>query len=409
MFAHVARQAIYDQNLSVIGYELLFRNGSENCFPDVSPDEATSSMIASSHLSIGVEKLTNNSLAFINFHQDTLLYRFPSTLNPLNVVVEIVETVEVTEELIQACEHISKMGYAIALDDYDFSEKWDSLLHLAKYIKIEVDEIDHSQFHVIEKIKTFQEQGKHIVVERIEDQSTFKQLKDLGIDYFQGYFLSKPEMIAHKDIPVSVTAVVELVSISMKPEFDLQKVTELFESDVGLSYKLMRFVNNPMSPNTQKINSMSHALRYMGTIELKKFIALLALANLKGQKPLDLVVMSLSRAKFCKSISMALNKSQDPPNSFIMGLFSLIDALLDMPMEKLMSNLPFNTDIKNVLCAQGDPSDLEHEYRLCIAFEQTNWKEIDRLSRSINIPLSTLFKLHQEAIAWADSMKNSFD
>ena len=130
MFAYVARQAIYDTQKRVLGYELLFRDGVQNCFPDISPDEATSSLLAQSHLSIGVENITMNKLAFINFHQDTLLYRFPSSLVPLNVVIEIAETVDLNPDLIAACEHIANLGYKIALDNYDFAPQWEPLIPL---------------------------------------------------------------------------------------------------------------------------------------------------------------------------------------------------------------------------------------------------------------------------------------
>ena len=154
MFSYVARQAIYNVEKRVFAYELLFRDGDSNCFPDMSPDEATSSMIANSHLTVGLEDITFNKPVFINFHRDTLLYRFPSTLDRSSVIIEIVETVEVNDELVQACKHIRDLDYQLALDDYDFSPKWDVFLPFTDVIKVEVEEIEKHGAVAVAKIQT---------------------------------------------------------------------------------------------------------------------------------------------------------------------------------------------------------------------------------------------------------------
>lgn len=409
MFAYVARQAIYDSEKRVFAYELLFRDGVKNCFPDISPDEATSSMLAGSHLSVGVESITGNKPAFINFHQDTLLYRFPSTLDPLNVVIEIVETVEVTSELIKACEHIRNLGYKIALDDFDFSKQWDAIMHLVSYIKLEVDLVDLQDPVVIQKLADFKQQGKTLLAEKVETHNEFERFKEAGFDYFQGYFLSRPEVIKHKDIELSTTSVAELVSISVSEEFDIEKVNKVFEKDVGLTFKLMRFINNPMFNKRQKIETLDHALKYLGHVELKKFIALLAIANLKGNKPIDLLVTSLARAYFCKLLATAMEQKEDPPNSFILGLFSKIDALLDTAMVDVLKTLPFSDTIVDVLCEVNEEGMLASQYRLCKALDRADWDSIDTISKEIKLSISEIFTMHYEAINWANEMKSTFD
>jgi EAL and modified HD-GYP domain-containing signal transduction protein len=408
MFAYVARQAIYDTKKRVFAYELLFRDGVQNCFPDISPDEATSSMLAGSHLSIGVENITMNKPAFINFHQDTLLYRFPSTLDPLNVVIEIVETVEVNPELIAACEHITNLGYKIALDDYDFAPHWEVLMPLVSYIKLEVDAIDKNNPAIMKRIFEFKKQGKTLIAEKVETIEEYEDLKEMGFHYFQGYFLSRPEMVKHKNIEVSVSSIVELVGISVSKEFDLKKVNTVFEKDVGLSFKLMRFINNPLFNKRQKIDTLAHALKYLGQVELKKFIALLAIANLKGNKPLDLILTSLARAHFCKLLGIAMKQKEDPPHGFLLGLFSLIDALLDKPMPEIMKSLPFSEEIKAVLCQQNTKGLFAQQHQLCIAFERADWKTIDKLANENSIEQPELFSMYYKSVAWADGMKATF-
>ena len=137
MFAYVARQAILDRDKQVYGYELLFRDGKQNCFPNVAPDEATSKILASNHLTLGLDEITNGQIAFINFYEDTLLYRFPTSLDPMSVVIEIVETAPISKALLAACKHIKQLGYRLALDDHDFDPKWDVFLPYIDIIKIE--------------------------------------------------------------------------------------------------------------------------------------------------------------------------------------------------------------------------------------------------------------------------------
>jgi EAL and modified HD-GYP domain-containing signal transduction protein len=408
MFAYIARQAIYDLEKQVYAYELLFRDGVSNCFPDISPDEATSNMIANSHLTMGVEDITLNKHAFINFHQNTLLYRFPSTLDPLNVVVEIVETVEVDSELLKACEHIRNLGYRIALDDYDFAPRWEPLIELCNFIKIEAELIENANLKQLKKIRELKDKGIKLVAEKVETLEQFQKYKTMGFDLFQGYFLARPEVVKHKSLDAALTSIIELVGISTSPDFDINKVNDVIEKDVGLSFKLMRFINNPTFNKRNKIESLSHALKYMGSVELKKFIALLALANLKGEKPEDLITLSLIRAKFCALMSLAANQKDNPPNSFILGLFSYLDALLDQPMESLMPKLPVSDAIKDALLNPKSVSKLANQLRLCRAFELADWENIEKLSTTIELDTEELYEMHYTAMKWTNDVKNSF-
>ena len=407
MFAYVARQAIYNVEKRVFAYELLFRDGDSNCFPDMSPDEATSNMIATSHLSIGIEDITFNKPAFINFHRDTLLYRFPSTLDPLSVVIEIVETVEVNDELVQACKHIRNLGYQLALDDYDFGARWDVFLPFVDYIKVEVEEIEKQGAAAVAKIQNLNNHGVKIIAEKVETHEQFERFKDMGVKLFQGYFLARPEMIRHRDLNASLHSVTELVSLSNSPNFDVKEVTKVIEHDVGLAYKLMRFVNNPLINKRQKIESLQHALNYMGHIEIKKFIALLALANLRGEKPGELLIQSLVRARFCSLISVELELPENPPSSFLLGLFSMLDALLDQPMESLVQKLPVGEELQDALCRKNTDSNMGLQLRACFAFEEANWDEIDYIAEEFEITGERLYTLYYEAMHWAQNMSTS--
>lgn len=408
MNTYVARQAIYNKAKHVFGYELLFRDGEDNCFPDICPDEATSKILAGSHLSVGVEKIANNKIAFINFHTDTLINRFPLTLDPDNVVIEIVETVEVSSDLVKACKHMKKQGYRIALDDFDFKAHWAPLLPLIDYIKVEVAMVEAATPEQLAMLKRSQNQGITLIVERVETHEEFDRCVAAGFDFFQGYFLSKPQMVSHKDIEVSLDTVAELITISTSKEFDTARVQTIFENDVGLTFKLMRFVNNPLMNKRNSIDSVGHAIHFLGETALKKLIALLVLAKMRGNKPEELVLSCLVRARFCRLLAIKIGLEENPPNSFIVGLFSHVDALLDQPMSEVMKNLPFNKPIKDTLCRLDTNSEISKILNLCCALDQADWRMIDNVSKTLGISTDGLFCMHYEALAWAQDMHNSF-
>ncbi|MBL4630093.1 MAG: HDOD domain-containing protein, partial [Paraglaciecola sp.] len=145
--------------------------------------------------------------------------------------------------------------------------------------------------------------------------------RDMGFDYFQGYFFAKPEVIKQKKLPTSKLSLIQLIGASAEAEFDLAKVSTIIERDVSLSYKLLRFINNPLVNKANEISNLRHALNYMGQVEVKKFIALLALANLGDNKPVELIHLSLVRAKFCDLMGQAISLSNNPPTGFLLGLF----------------------------------------------------------------------------------------
>lgn len=403
MFAYVARQAILDAESQVYAYELLFRDGKSNCFPDISPDEATSKLITGSHLSLGVEEITDGKLAFINFHTDSLLYRFPTSLNPQNVVIEVVETVKIDNNLINACKHISNLGYKVALDDHDFDPKWDVLIPYVSVVKVDISECSFEK--IAQHIGKFKDAGLKLVAERVETKEQFERCKELGFNLFQGYYFAKPETLKQRKIPSSKMILLELMQASAKLEFNYTEVAKIIEKDVALSYMLLRFINNPIMNKRNKISSLNHAVTYMGEVEIKKFIALVALANLADDKPPELVHLSLVRAKFCELVCIAKKELDNPPKGFLVGLFSLLDALLDQEMSQLMDKMPLSDDLKSALC--GMNNNLKDYLSLARAFEYGDWNGVKRHSAKVKLDQKMLHSFYNESIKWGHSMVKS--
>ncbi len=403
MFAYVARQAILDRDKNVFGYELLFRDGKQNCFPNIAPDEATSKILASNHLTLGLDEITGGKISFINFYEDTLLYRFPTSLDPMGVVIEIVETAPISNALLAACKHIKQLGYRLALDDHDFDPKWDVFLPFIDIVKVDIRESDYDT--IKRNVPKFKEAKVKLIAEKVENYKEFEQYHELGFDYYQGYFYAKPEVIKQKNIPSSKLSLIELIGESSKMEMDFNKINGIIERDVALSYMLLRFINNPLVNKRNKITSLRHALNYMGEVELKKFIALLALANLGDEKPMELLQVSLVRAKFCELLAQHRHESENPPKGFLVGLFSAIDALLDRKMEDIVGNLPLTEDLKLALC--GQKNNLLFYLEIAKTFETGNWLRTRKLAKAIKVDQKLLHGIYNQALVWSNAMRQA--
>ncbi|GFD90734.1 histidine kinase [Tenacibaculum sp. KUL152] len=403
MFAYVARQPIFDVNREVYAYELLFRIGEENCFPDIPPDEATSKILTSTHLSLGIEEITGDKKAFINFHRDTLMFRFPTSLDASKVVIEVVETVEVDDALVAACKHIRGLGYPIALDDYDMKGKWEDFIPFTSVVKIDITEIPHDKIPAL--VERFKSKKIKLVAERIETYEEFRKFKEMGFDYFQGYFLARPEIVRHRKLGPSSLTMMQLLTLSSQSKLNFDEVNKIIERDPSLTYLLLRFINNPLVNKRHKITSLKHALTFMGELEVKKFISLLALANLNDGQPTELMQMALVRAKFCELVYTKIHSNDDPMTGFLTGLLSLLDAMMEQSIEDLVSKVPISDGVKDALC--GKPGLLRNCLTLSQYFERAKWAGIQQFAGKYDIKQSLLHSYYNEAIKWAKHMHNA--
>lgn len=397
MYCYLARQPILDQNRKLYGYELLFRDGVANCFPNINADEATSKLITEHHLLMGVEKITGGVQAFINFSADTLIHHFPTSIDPKSMVIEILETVPISNELLVACRELHRMGYKLALDDHDFDPKWDIFFPYVSVIKVDVRQFDLLQ--VSKFVSRVRQHQVTLLAEKVETAEEFQKLKQLGFELFQGYFFAKPEMLKHKKIASNKLNLLMLIAESSKVNLDFNQLSAIVERDLGLSYKLLRFVNSSSFAREKAIGSLKHAMVYMGEAELKKFIALLALANLSEDGPNELLNMSIVRARFCDRLAALKGDAMNPPAAFLTGLFSLVDALLEQPLENLLNDLPILAEIKAALLE--NTGHLGQYLLLAKAFEYGDWALQQQLAAEIFGQEMDLNNEYMLAIEWA--------
>ncbi len=397
MYGYIARQPIFNKAKETIGYELLFRDGEANAFPNIDADEATSKLIMQHHLLMGVERVTSNKLAFINFSEETLLHHFPTSIKPESMVIEVLETVPPTPELLATLKYLKELGYQLALDDHDFDPKWDPFLPFISYLKVDVQQFNLLQ--ISRHLRRVADYPFTLLAERVETAEQFEKLKLMGFQLFQGYFFARPEMLKHKQLSSNKANLLALMAEASARTLDFERLADICQRDLGLSYKLLRFINH--SGQSQAITSVKHAMVYMGEAELKKFLALLVLANLQDGAPDELLRQSLVRARFCDALANHVKLIKNPPSSFLTGLFSNVHLIVEQPQDELLAQLPLVPEVKLALLKRE--GQFGHFLKLTEALEQADWPLTDDLLQSLPEG-AELAPIYLEAVAWAESI-----
>ena len=400
MDIYVARQPIFDVKKCIFGYELLFRTDMANFFPEMEGDSATSKLLSNSFFNIGIEKIAGSNLAFINFTQELLLKQLPLMFSQDRLVVEILENVQPDRDVIEACQEIALNGYIIVLDDFFYKPSLEPLIEVADIIKIDVKATPLEE--VGDLVKKMTERGVDLLAEKVETHDEFKKALKMGFRYFQGFFFSKPEVLAGKEISTPQMQLLEIMAEVNKEDFEFNRLEKMIVRDASISYKLMRLINSAYFKRAKEISSIRQAIVMIGEAGIRRFLSLISMAGLAGNKPDELIRVSLIRAKFCELIGNNSGKSADTSELFTLGLFSLIDAIMDDSMENLMSQIPLSSNIKEVLISRT--GDLSGYLSLVEAYERGDWEEIERATNNMGIDQSHLPGQYMESLSWADSL-----
>ncbi|MGV2872079.1 EAL and HDOD domain-containing protein [Colwellia sp. E150_009] len=399
MYFYAARQPILDINKKLYAYELLFRDSIDNVFPDIDGDEATSKMIEASKFNMGISDFTSNKLAFINFTLDTLSAGYPEMLTNEEVVVEILETIKPGKKLLSLCKDLHSKSYIIALDDYEHQAVWVHFYPYIKIIKVDIQQTDFNEIKtIIEAIKDF----PHIdlLAEKVETYEEYEQALQLGFKYFQGFFFAKPEMIKTKNLSPSQLAMAELLYETSKPELDLTNITGVFERDVTLSYKLLRYANSAIFRRQSEISTIKQALVMLGSSELKRFLGLMFAITANPGKPTELIKLAMTRAKFCELIAHDIKSKVDESTAFLIGLLSMIDAILDEELDVVLAKLPLAAEIKDpLLTRKGIMAAI---IKLVEFIEHAQWEKTNIVMEKLKLNKEQAVKHYNDALAWAD-------
>ena len=397
----IARQPIFDAKLRIYGYELLYRSNEAmpmNVFTPCEPDQATSSVLVNSMFLFGIEKLTHGKLAFVNFSRSMLVSDVMSFLPEKQIVVEVLETVEPDALTLSACERLKAAGYKIVLDDFVYNQRMEPLIDIADIIKID---FLTSSAEYCESITKQLRRNKNIVflAEKVETYEQYHQAVSWGYTLFQGYFFCKPLLLDTRDIQGSKLIYFRLLKELNDPDVGIKRIEEIIQKDLALSYKILKYINSAAHGLAAKISSIKQAVTMLGNEKLSKFVTIVLLKGLGQDKPTELVVTALIRGRFAELIAAATGLKVQSSEAFLIGMFSLMEAILDQPMDKILGGLPLDGAISGAL--QRQPGKLTSILETVIAYEQGDWAKYAIFCQAIELNHASAKKLYLEAVSWA--------
>ncbi|HXX44797.1 MAG TPA: HDOD domain-containing protein [Candidatus Acidoferrales bacterium] len=394
---YAARQPILTADQQVYGYELLFRDSLENSFTSNDPDAASRNVLDSSIL-MGLDVLCDGRRAFINCTRDLLLRGYITLLPPNQTAVEILETVQPDELVISTCRRLKDSGYLIALDDFSENDPREPLVEVADVIKIDMRATSMDACAAL--VKRYATPRRRLLAEKTETREEFQAARKAGFSYFQGYFFRKPEIVQAREIPANRVNYLRLLQAISQPEADPHKIEEILKGEASLCYRLLRYLNSPIFGFRQEVKSVRHALTILGDREMRRWIRLVTTLTAAQNKPTDLILTALTRARFCEMISTKINRGSS--DLFLVGLLSVMDAILEMPMGLVLDGIAVEPDTRAVLL--GEQCSLTPIYDLMLAQEAGEWSAAERLSEQLHLANTFAADVHWSAMQWASEM-----
>lgn len=387
----VARQPIYDRDLKVYAYELLFRHANVPTAEFIDGDQATSQVILNAFTLIGLDHLVGNRKAFVNITRGFLTAERPIPFPVDRVVLEVLEGANPDDELLDALRRLSRQGYTISLDDFVYDQRLLPLVEQADILKIELGEVADADLPgMVERLRNY---NVKLLAEKIETHEQFERCRELGFDYFQGYFLERPDVVGTKSIATGELSVLRLLSALYRPNIDINELEERISEDLSLSYKLLRYLNSAFFSLPRRVDSIRQAIVLLGTEELRAWATLLALTA-ASNKPSELMVTLMIRAKMCELLARRLGL-EAPFRYFTLGLFSGLDALLDAPLDQILAQLPLSDQmVAALLRHEGDAGQL---LRTVINYQHGNWDKATAIVAS-----EIVIEAYLDALRWAD-------
>jgi len=390
----VGRQPICNKQLEVVAYELLFRSSEANYADFKDENCATSQIIVNAFIDIGLDRIVNDKNAYINITHDIIMDGHLTEFDERRLGLEILEGVPVDDELVDAVRSLSQRGHTILLDDFIFHEDLIPLVEIADIIKIDVLQLDNEAIE--EHVAILRKHDVELLAEKVEGPEMFEFCKNLGFDYFQGYFFCKPKVICGKRIPEGRLAIVQLLAKLQDPKTEFSDLEGFISKDVSMSYRLLRIINTAQYGLNRRVDSIKEALVILGFRAIRNWISLLSMSNIDG-KPHELMVVAMVRGRMCELLAQKTGR-RDHDSFFTVGLLSVLDALLDQPMDRVLKSLPISKEINTALLDHVGP--LGEALTCALAYERGDWDKLvfDRVRRD------SYTKIYLDSVRWADDV-----
>ena len=393
----MARQPILTGNEQVFGYELLFRDGVEDYFRHTDADAASRSTLDTSLL-MGLDVLCDGRLAFINCTRETLLKDYISLLPPSQAVVEILESVPVDDLVKAACVRLKEGGYTIALDDFIADDPRTELAEFADIIKVDMKNTSAEQRGAL--VKRFGSARCRMLAEKVETREEFTACKKAGFQYFQGYFFRRPELLHAREIPKNQVNYLRLLQAISHEEIVAKEIEDIIKGEASLCYRLLRYLNSAAFSFASEIHSVRHGLAILGEREVRRWVRLVAALGAGQNKTSDLVLSALVRARYCELLGAKV--SHGDSDLFLVGLLSLMDVILEIPMGVVLEGISLDRETRAVLL--GQKSVLGSIFELMLCQEAADWQKVSALSTQLKLPESFATTCHWQAMQWAREM-----
>lgn len=390
---YAARQPILTMDERVFGYELLFRSGAENHFSCSDPTDATRSVIDMSSL-LGLGILCDNTLAFINCTRDILLSEFITLLPPENVVLEVLASVPPDEEVMLALTQLKRVGFKIALDDYAVGDPREPLAYFADFIKVDLRQTSLTDAGII---AAGHKAVCRMVAMKVETRQDFQLARKAGFQLAQGYFFRRPQMVRTWTGSANRAIHLSLLNAVMKTDLDLGEIEELIKKDATLCFRLLRYLNSPMFGFRSEICSVRQALMILGENETRRWCRLAVTLEIAHDRTSDLMLAALTRARFCELLGPKV--ADGNIDLFLLGLLSLMDAILEIPIASVVDALSVHQDIK--LALTGKECRLTPLYNLMLAVEAGEWDIVSHLCEEQHVPEALVSGTQWKAMEWA--------
>jgi len=392
-----ARQPIFDVDMEVEAYELLYRRPREDRANFIDGDHATARVVIGAFVDVGLDKVTGAAPAFINCTHSLLSSDVLASLPPGRVVLEVLEDVQLDDELVRSMERLHDQGYRFALDDFVWRDGAERLLKLVDYIKLDVMALGLDG--VREQITHLDGWRGTLIAEKVETQQEQKACEAMGFHLFQGYFLQRPETMDSTSMPASRHSILKLVARVYDPEVGLPEIEKIIASDVGLSYRILRIINSAYYHMPREVTSIRQAVSLLGLRFTRMWVSLIALADL-GDAPAEVITGACIRARMCERLAEITGR-QDTDPFYISGLFSMLDAIVQKPLGEVVTDLPLTREVHDALL--GRPGAIGDALACVIAHERG---EFDK-SGFDGLDPQHLQQAYNEALSWAKEARDA--
>ena len=393
---HVARQPILNAKGAVFGYELLYRAAQTDTACTAEGDLASARVITDAVLEVGLDTLTAGRPAFLNLTKPLITSQVARLLPHAAAVYELREDVEVDDEVVQACRDLHRLGYRLALDDFVVGSAAEQLMPFVSFVKIDVQLTDMSV--VLDLPRKYKSQRVVMVAEKVETREMFEATRQAGYTLFQGYYFRRPVISTGTSLPAKHAIYLRLLSELNRPTLTVLQLEGLIKQDAALSLKVLRCVNSAALPLRREVRSIHDAVVMLGIGPIRQWASVWALASVNTGSSPELATLALLRARSCELLGGAL-KGVDNDELFLVGLCSLLDAMLGRPMADALENLPLSPAAKEALL--GAPSPMRAVLDAIVAQEQGAWSDLDASAAEAGLTQASLTHAYIGALRWA--------